>query len=74
MPTNQTVSKSVQMPAWIKGYDFVQGDESVEVKKSEFGDLINSSAAKNFAEGEVFMGRVIAVTDDYVTVDIGYKQ
>ena len=74
MATKQTATKSFEIPAWIKGYDFVQGDDVVETKKSEFGDLINSSAAKNFAEGEVFMGRVINVTDDYVMVDIGYKQ
>ncbi len=76
MPTKQTVTatKSFQIPAWVKGFDFVQGDETEVQAKSEFGDLINSSAAKNFAEGEVFMGRVVNVTDDYVMVDIGYKQ
>ena len=74
MATKQTVSKSFEVPAWIKGYDFVQGDEVEKATKTEFGDLINSSAAKNFAEGEVFMGNVVNVTDDYVTVDIGYKQ
>jgi small subunit ribosomal protein S1 len=74
MATKQTASKSFEVPAWIKGYDFVQGDEVEQAPKTEFGDLINSSAAKNFAEGEVFMGNVISVTDDYVTVDIGYKQ
>ncbi len=74
MATKQTVSKSFEVPAWIKGYEFVQGDEVEQAPKTEFGDLINSSAAKNFAEGEVFMGNVVSVTDDYVTVDIGYKQ
>jgi small subunit ribosomal protein S1 len=29
---------------------------------------------KNFSEGEVFKGQVIAINDDFVTVDIGYKQ
>lgn len=74
MATKQTASKSFEVPAWIKGYEFVQGDEVEKAPKTEFGDLINSSAVKNFAEGEVFMGNVVNVTDDYVTVDIGYKQ
>jgi len=76
MPTKQTVSapKSFAMPAWIKGFDFEQGEVEEKVAKTEFGDLMNSSAAKNFAEGEVFVGRIVSINDDYVTVDIGYKQ
>lgn len=75
MPTKQTATpKSFEVPAWVKGYDFETGDVEEKKAKTEFGDLMNSSAAKNFAEGEVFMGRVVNINDDYVTVDIGYKQ
>ena len=76
MPTKQTATatKPFQIPSWVNGYDFDAGDVEEVKAKTEFGDLMNSSAAKNFAEGEVFMGRVVNINDDYVTVDIGYKQ
>ncbi len=75
MPTKTPVTnKSFEIPAWIKGFDFDNGDEKEQAKKTEFGELMNSSAAKNFAEGEVFTGKVVNINDDYVTVDIGYKQ
>jgi small subunit ribosomal protein S1 len=76
MATKQpvTATKSFEIPAWIKGFDFNLGDEKAETNKTEFSNLMNSAAAKNFAEGEVFMGRIVNINDDYVTVDIGYKQ
>jgi len=36
--------------------------------------MLNSSAGKNFEEGELFNGKIINIGQDYVTVDIGYKQ
>jgi small subunit ribosomal protein S1 len=72
--TTASASKSFEVPAWIKGFDFEMGEIKEVEKKSEFGDLINSANAKNFQEGEVFMGRVVAMNDEFVTVDIGYKQ
>jgi small subunit ribosomal protein S1 len=76
MATKQpvTATKSFEIPAWIKGFEFNLGDEKAETNKTEFSNLMNSAAAKNFAEGEVFMGRIVNINDDYVTVDIGYKQ
>lgn len=57
MATKQTASKpNFEIPAWIKGFDFEMGDVPEQKAKTEFGDLINSAGAKNFAEGEVFMG------------------
>lgn len=72
--TKTTTPKSFDVPAWIKGFDFVLGEETETQAKNEFSDLMNSNAAKNFAEGEVFMGKVVNMNDEFVTVDIGYKQ
>lgn len=75
MATTKTpASKSFEIPAWVKGFDFEMGEIKEEQAKTEFGDMINSANAKNFAEGEVFMGLVVAMNDEFVTVDIGYKQ
>lgn len=72
--TKNTASKSFEVPAWVKGFDFEVGEIKEEQAKSEFGDLINDASTKNFSEGEVFMGKVVAMNDEFVTVDIGYKQ
>lgn len=72
--TKTTTPKSFEVPAWLKGFDFVIGEETETQVKNEFSDLMNSNAAKNFAEGEVFMGKVVNMNDEFVTVDIGYKQ
>jgi small subunit ribosomal protein S1 len=73
--TKTTASKpNFDVPAWIKGFDFEMGDVPEQKAKTEFSEMINSAGAKNFAEGEVFMGRVVDLNDEFVTVDIGYKQ
>ena len=78
MATTKTASAPVApkfvIPSWIKGFEFELGEVTETKPKTEFGDLINSASAKNFAEGEVFMGTVVAMNDEFVTVDIGYKQ
>lgn len=69
------MGKTTELKAkWMQGYDVVIG-EDVETKPStEFSNLLTQNVAKNFAEGEVFKGRIISIGQDYVTVDIGYKQ
>lgn len=69
------MGKATELKAkWMQGYDVVIG-EDVETKPStEFSNLLTQNVAKNFAEGEVFKGRIISIGQDYVTVDIGYKQ
>ena len=59
---------------WMKGYDVVIGEDVETVTKTDFSELLNTSVSKNFEEGEVFKGTVINIGQDYVTVDIGYKQ
>lgn len=72
--TKTTTPKSFEVPAWLKGFDFVIGEETETQAKTDFSDLMNSDSAKNFAEGEVFVGKVVNINDEFVTVDIGYKQ
>ena len=59
---------------WMKGYDVVIGEDVETTIKTDFSELLNSAVSKNFEEGEVFMGTIINIGQDYVTVDIGYKQ
>mgnify|MGYP001019782077 FL=1 len=59
---------------WMDGYDVVFGEDNEKTPETEFSKLLTQNQAKNFAEGEVFKGRVINVGADFVTVDIGYKQ
>ncbi len=64
-----------EFPSWISDFDVVYGEEVDESKKSAFGELVDdSSQTTTFTEGEVYDGEIIAITDDFVTVDIGYKQ
>jgi small subunit ribosomal protein S1 len=62
------------IPAWVKNFDFVIGEEKEEKAKTAFSDMLATSKAKAFEEGEVFDGTVININDEFVTVDIGYKQ
>ena len=67
--TDQTFSK------WIDEYDVVYGEDTEsETNSSEFGEILESQEDRTFVEGEVFKGTVVKMTDDFVTVDIGYKQ
>lgn len=59
---------------WMEGYDVVFGEDQEEEIKSEFGQMLDSEESKQFTEGEVFKGKIISIGQDYVMVDIGYKQ
>jgi small subunit ribosomal protein S1 len=59
---------------WMESYDVVFGEDHEEDVKSEFGQLLDSEESRQFAEGEVFNGKIISIGQDYVMVDIGYKQ
>ncbi|MDA9793149.1 30S ribosomal protein S1 [Bacteriovoracaceae bacterium] len=65
---------TVEAPAWARDFDVVIGEEVETKTLTEFDELLAATTSKNFIEGEVYMGKVIKVTDDYVTIDIGYKQ
>lgn len=59
---------------WMESFEVVFG-EDVEVKEATpFSELLDSEETKDFAEGEVYNGKVINIGPDYTMVDIGYKQ
>jgi len=63
-----------QIPAWAKQFDVVTDDAEATTANTEFEKLLSETKGASFSEGEVYKGNVISVTDDYVMVDIGYKQ
>jgi len=62
------------LPKWVNDFEVVIGEDVEEVAQNEFSEYLSSHTAASFEEGEVYSGAVIAITDDFVTVDIGYKQ
>ena len=59
----------------MEDYEVVYGEEAgPETSISGFEEVLQSRESKTFSEGEVFKGTVIKITDDFVTIDIGYKQ
>ncbi|MEX0799113.1 MAG: S1 RNA-binding domain-containing protein [Bacteriovoracaceae bacterium] len=66
---------TTQIPAWAKEFDVVTSEEEeTTTKNEEFEKLLQETQSQSFQEGEVYKGKVIAISDDLVTVDIGYKQ
>ncbi|MBL7664903.1 MAG: 30S ribosomal protein S1 [Bacteriovoracaceae bacterium] len=62
------------LPSWVSEFEVITSDENEKSKSTDFEKLLDTVKEKQFTEGEVFKGRVIALNDDFVTVDIGYKQ
>src|SRR5690606_7621365 len=62
------------MQKWMKAYDVVIGEDVETKDETEFSKLLDATETKQFAEGEVFKGKVISIGPDFVMVDIGYKQ
>ena len=59
---------------WMESYDFVMGEDVEEKKTSEFSKMMESNTKKDFQEGEVYLGKVVNITSDFIMLDIGYKQ
>ena len=64
----------MEIPAWAKEFEVVTEDSETTIVNEEFEKLLSETAGGSFIEGEVYKGSVISVTDDFVMVDIGYKQ
>ena len=65
------------VPAWAKEFEIVNANEDDKASMkidAEFEALLKENNKGSFVEGEVYKGKVINITDDYVMVDIGYKQ
>ncbi len=66
-------TKDLKQP-WMEGFEVIIGEDIEKTEQSEFSKLLASEQTKNFREGEVFTGKIVNVGQDYVLVDIGYKQ
>lgn len=66
--TNTTI------PAWAKEFDVVTTDVEETKTNPEFEKLLATQKGASFTEGEVYKGKIIALNDELITVDIGYKQ
>lgn len=65
---------TTQIPSWAKEFEVVTEDSEAAVASTDFSKLLEETTTSSFVEGEVYQGQVISVTDDFVMVDIGYKQ
>ena len=65
---------TANIPSWVNDFDVVFDDVEAAKETDAFGALLDQQVQKKFKEGEVFPGIVVNVGDDFVIVDIGYKQ
>lgn len=65
---------TTQIPEWAKEFEVETGEVEETTTNSEFESLLNETTGGSFEEGEVYKGKIINITDDLVTIDIGYKQ
>jgi len=69
------MGNTTEFPKWMNDFEVVTGTETEEkAVETEFSKLFQQETSKTFREGEVFEGTVTDITDDFVVVDIGYKQ
>ena len=59
---------------WMEDFEVVFGDEEETTETTDFSKMMETQVSKKFSEGETFNGNVISIGQDYVMVDIGYKQ
>jgi small subunit ribosomal protein S1 len=65
---------TTQIPAWAKEFEVETADVEETKVNSDFEKLLDETTGGSFEEGEVYKGKIINITDDLVTIDIGYKQ
>lgn len=64
-----------QTPSWVSDFDVVTSFDEETKENAEFETLLKgTNVFKEFKEGEVFKGIIVNLGEDFVTVDIGYKQ
>lgn len=69
-----TTTTKFELPKWANEFDVVFGDVNEEAATTEFSKVIGATSTKSFKEGEIFEGSIVGINDEFVTVDIGYKQ
>ncbi len=60
--------------SWMEGFEVVLGEDVETIETTEFSKLLSDSSTPTFNEGEVFKGKIVNISSDYILVDIGYKQ
>jgi hypothetical protein len=50
-----------ELPSWVNDFEVVTSEETEAKKDSEFEKLLDGHGEKNFSEGEVYKGQVIAL-------------
>jgi small subunit ribosomal protein S1 len=68
------MNKVADLPNWVNEFDYVTSFEEEQKVTNQFTELLDKDERKTFQEGQILKGKVVDITDDYVTVDIGYKQ
>jgi len=76
--TESSSKKAPKNQSWMDEFASYLGDDEVETKSKSsdesFSELFEASQSQQeIKEGEVVDGTVVAVSGEYVTVDIGYK-
>ena len=60
---------------WMDEYTVVYGEDTEEKEKAdELNAFLDQVNKKDFQEGEIYPGTIVSIGNDYVMVEIGYKQ
>lgn len=63
-----------EVPAWAQEFDVIEASADENQTNPEFESLLEGNLQGEFQEGEVYKGTIVSISDELVTVDIGYKQ
>ena len=60
---------------WMEEYTVVYGEDTEEKERTdELNAFLDQVNKKEFQEGEIYPGTIVSIGNDYVMVEIGYKQ
>ena len=60
---------------WMEEYTVVYGEDVEEKERTdELSAFLDQVNKKDFQEGEIYPGTIVSIGNDYVMVEIGYKQ
>ena len=60
---------------WMTEYNVVYGEDIEQNEKAdELSNFLDQVSKQDFQEGEIYPGTIVSIGNDYVMVEIGYKQ
>lgn len=68
------MSKDFELPKWATDHEVIYEEHEVSEEKTHMDSMLEQQTNQTFKEGEVFSGEILELSDDYVVIDIGYKQ